>query len=110
MEILRSSGPAQTSANEVLTRRALNRALLARQMLLARETVPAVRAVEHLVGMQAQAPLAPYVGLWTRVEGFRTGDLADRIIGRDLVRIVVMRGTIHLVSADDCRWLRPVVQ
>ncbi|WP_433170625.1 winged helix DNA-binding domain-containing protein [Actinoallomurus sp. CA-150999] len=107
MEILRTSEPA---ANEVLTRRALNRALLARQMLLARESVPAVRAVEHLVGMQAQAPLAPYVGLWTRVEGFRTEDLADRIIGRDLVRIVVMRGTIHLVSADDCRWLRPAVQ
>ncbi|WP_460346259.1 winged helix DNA-binding domain-containing protein [Actinoallomurus acanthiterrae] len=110
MEILRSSEPAQAPANEVLSRRALNRALLARQMLLARETVPAVRAVERLVGMQAQAPLAPYVGLWTRVEGFRTEDLADRIIGRDLVRITLMRGTIHLVSADDCRWVRPLIQ
>jgi Winged helix DNA-binding domain len=113
MEILNSSEPAQSTgpaANEVLSRRALNRALLARQMLLARDTVPAVRAVERLVGMQAQAPLAPYVGLWTRLDGLRTDDVAQAITDRALVRIALMRGTIHLVSATDCLNLRPLMQ
>ncbi|GAA0342712.1 winged helix DNA-binding domain-containing protein [Actinoallomurus spadix] len=113
MEMLRSPEPAPsptTAAEGVLGRRALNRALLARQMLLVRETMPAVRTVEHLIAMQAQAPLAPYVGLWTRLAGFRTEDLADRIEGRDLVRVALIRGTIHLVSAADCLELRPLVQ
>ncbi|MCO5971183.1 winged helix DNA-binding domain-containing protein [Actinoallomurus soli] len=114
MEMLRSPGSAPAAstpaAHRVLGSRALNRALLARQMLLARETLPAVRAVERLVAMQAQAPLAPYVGLWTRLAGFRTDDLAHRINGRDAVRIALIRGTIHLLSADDCRELRPLVQ
>jgi Winged helix DNA-binding domain len=112
MKTLRSPGPAQSraAANEVLGPRALNRALLARQMLLARDTLPVVRAVENLVGMQAQAPLAPYVGLWTRLDGFRADDLAQAINERDLVRIALMRGTIHLVSAADCLRLRPLIQ
>ncbi|MFL6054787.1 MAG: winged helix DNA-binding domain-containing protein [Actinoallomurus sp.] len=113
MEMLRSPEPAPyptAGTSGVLSRQALNRALLVRQMLLARETLSAVTAVERLVAMQAQAPLAPYVGLWTRVAGFRTDDLADRINGRDLVRITLIRGTIHLVSAADCRELRPLVQ
>ncbi|MCO6003798.1 winged helix DNA-binding domain-containing protein [Actinoallomurus purpureus] len=122
MEMLRSSEPAPSPtaaagssprssiSGEVIGRRALNRALLARQTLLAREALPAVRAVDRLVGMQAQAPLAPYVGLWTRLEGFQADDLADRINGRDLVRIALMRGTIHLVSAADCLELRPLLQ
>lgn len=113
MEMLRSPEPAPSPtapAEGVLGRRALNRALLDRQMLLDRETMPAVRAVERLIAMQAQAPLAPYVGLWTRLAGFRTEDLADRIEGRDLVRVALIRGTIHLVSAADCLELRPLVQ
>ncbi|MEV5709863.1 winged helix DNA-binding domain-containing protein [Actinoallomurus sp. NPDC052274] len=113
MAMLRSPGPAPSPAAEaggVLGRRALNRALLARQLLLARETLPAVRAVERLVAMQAQAPLAPYVGLWTRLAGFRTDELADRINGRDLVRSTLIRGTIHLVSPADLLELRPLVQ
>lgn len=87
---------------DVLSRRALNRALLERQLLLRRTTSPALDAVEHLVGMQAQAPTPPYHGLWTRLTGFRPADLADLITGRQVVRIALMRGTVHLVTAGDC--------
>ena len=106
---LRSAGAPQVAC-DVLNRRALNRALLARQMLLQREERSPAQAVAHLVGMQAQAPLAPYVGLWTRLKGLRPGDLADTIKGRELVRIAVMRGTIHLVTAADCLELRRLTQ
>ncbi|WP_432106096.1 winged helix DNA-binding domain-containing protein [Streptomyces sp. bgisy091] len=99
-----------TGDPNVLDRRALNRALLARQLLLERSGVPAVEGVAHLVGMQAQAPNPPYIGLWTRLAGFRVEDLADRVEGRDVVRIALMRGTIHLVTAEDCLALRPVLQ
>ncbi|MEU1215003.1 winged helix DNA-binding domain-containing protein [Streptomyces sp. NPDC005791] len=94
---------------DVLDRRQLNRALLARQLLLERAQTGAVEAVEHLVGMQAQAPDPPYIGLWTRLAGFRAADLSDEVRGRSVVRLVLMRGTIHLVSARDCRRLRPVL-
>jgi hypothetical protein len=95
----------------VLGQRALNRALLARQHLhLRAEQMPAAAMVGHLVGMQAQAPLAPYVGLWTRVAGFRPEELATLVTGREAVRGLLMRGTVHLVLAEDARVLRPVVQ
>ncbi|HEV3494797.1 MAG TPA: crosslink repair DNA glycosylase YcaQ family protein, partial [Actinomycetes bacterium] len=95
---------------EVLDRRALNRATLARQLLLRRAAMPALDAVSHLVGMQAQVPLNPYHGLWSRLEGFRPGELAQLLLDRKVVRIVVMRGTIHLVTAEDCLVLRPLSQ
>ncbi|HEU4536341.1 MAG TPA: winged helix DNA-binding domain-containing protein, partial [Polyangiaceae bacterium] len=90
--------------------RALNRALLERQMLLRRERRSASAAIEHLIGMQAQIPAAPYVGLWTRLEGFRPEQLSELIAGRRAVRIALQRSTIHLVTADDCVALRPVLQ
>jgi hypothetical protein len=95
---------------DVLSPRAINRATLARQLLLARADMSALAAVEHLVGMQAQAPFPPYFGLWSRLKGFDPDELASLLLDRSVVRIVLMRGTVHLVSADDCLGLRPVVQ
>ena len=70
----------------------------------------ALDAVEHLVGMQAQAPFAPYYGLWSRLDGFTGEELSGLLTSRKAVRIVLMRGTIHLVTAKDCHRLRPLVQ
>jgi hypothetical protein len=88
----------------------LNRATLARQLLLRRVAMDPVAAVEHLVGMQSQNPLPPYVGLWSRLAGFTVEQLAEPIADRTLVRLLLMRGTIHLVSARDAHLLRPLVQ
>jgi hypothetical protein len=103
---------------KMLSRRALNRALLDRQKLLRPAALPTasgraarvIAMVEHLVGMQAQAPNPPYYGLWSRLAGFRPGDLAELILDRRVVRIALMRGTIHLVSARDCLAFRPLTQ
>jgi hypothetical protein len=104
---------------EVLSLRAINRALLSRQLLLDRPSLPddprartaqVVQVIEHLVGLQAQAPFPPYYGLHSRLGGFRPGDLATLITDRSVVRIALMRGTIHLVSARDCLPLRRLVQ
>jgi hypothetical protein len=88
-------------AESTISARGLNRATLARQMLLARERVKPVPAIERLAGMQAQWPRPPFVGLWTRLEGFTRDDLLKAIERRDVVRGTFMRGTIHLVSAKD---------
>ena len=99
--------------------RALNRALLARQLLLDRPRLPGagperaaqvIGTIDHLVGLQAQAPFPPYFGLNSRLDGFRPDDLATLLTDRSVVRIALMRGTIHLVSARDCLPLRRLVQ
>ena len=95
-------------AAPTLSRRALNRALLARQGLLAREPLGARAMIERLVGMQAQEPEDPYVGLWSRLEGFAPAHLSDPIASRAAVRGQFMRATIHLLTDRDCLAIHPV--
>ncbi len=94
-------------AGPVLSRRQLNRATLERQLLLGRVPMPAVDAVTHLFGLQAQVPLVPYTTLWNRLEGFEPEQLAAPLRDRVLVRTALMRSTVHLVTADDAVTLRP---
>ncbi|MGH9287297.1 MAG: winged helix DNA-binding domain-containing protein [Acidimicrobiales bacterium] len=95
---------------DVLGGRTLNRTTLARQLLLERSPMPALDAVTHLVGLQAQVPLNPYHALWSRLDGFRPDALSQAMLDRRAVRIVVMRATIHLVTGDDCLVLRSLAQ
>ena len=91
-----------------LDRRALNRALLARQLLLERRDATAAATIERLVGMQGQAPNLPYVGLWARLKGFQTDELSRMIERRTAVRISLMRNTIHLVTTRDALGIKPM--
>jgi Winged helix DNA-binding domain len=95
---------------EVLGRLSLNRALLARQMLLRPIRIPASDAIERLVGMQAQAPNLPYVGLWARLEAFQHEELSQLVRSKRAVRTTLMRNTIHLVTTRDALRLKPLFQ
>lgn len=90
--------------------RALNRATLARQMLLEREAAGVVEAVERLGGLQAQEPKPPFLALWSRLEGFSADALRDALRDGELVRAMMMRATLHTVSAADFAVLRPALQ
>lgn len=94
----------------ILTTRQLNRATLARQMLLSREKTTALDAVERLAGLQAQLARPPFVGLWTRLEGFQRKDLLEPLRGHEIIRATAMRGTLHLMSAADYLALRGALQ
>jgi Winged helix DNA-binding domain len=94
----------------VLSHRTLNRTLLARQHLLERVSMPALQMGEHLLGLQAQEPLPPYLSLWSRLRDFDPTSLSAALEERRCVRLLLMRGTIHLVTPRDALLLRPVVQ
>lgn len=102
--------PRSAAGAPVLTLRQLNRATLARQMLLERQAKTPTKALEHLLGVQAQLPRAMYVGLWSRLRDFRRESLTDLAVKRKVVRATLMRATIHLVTVRDYLALRGLVQ
>ena len=93
-----------------LTLRQINRATLARQMLLARERTPPLRAIERLVALQAQWPRPPFLGLWSRLEGFERAHLTELFTRRTAVRATFLRATIHVVSTRDFLSMRAALQ
>jgi hypothetical protein len=97
-------------STRTLTQRELNRALLARQLLLERQELPADEAIARVGGLQAQASVPPFVGLWTRLAEFEESELQSLIDARRVVRATMMRHTIHFVRAEDYIWLRPTIQ
>ena len=88
-------------ADRILTQRELNRTTLARQLLLRRERLSPARAIERLAGLQAQLPSSPYLALWARLEGFERRALERALMRRGVVKALLMRATMHLVSARD---------
>lgn len=92
----------------VLTRRALNRTLLGRQFLLGRVERTPAEVVEHLVGLQAQEPIDPYVALWTRIADFDPLELSALIEERRAVRMGSLRTTLHLLTTDDALSIAPL--
>jgi hypothetical protein len=97
-------------ANRILGLRELNRATLARQMLLERERLPVPAAIERLVGLQAQLASAPYVGLWTRLRDFSRAALAQLIEDRTVIKATLMRATLHLFTGEDYLRFRATLQ
>jgi hypothetical protein len=93
-----------------LDSRELNRASLARQLLLERSELTVRQALERLVGLQAQTPQTWYVGLWTRLAGYTPEETSGLLAEGGILRMALMRGTIHLTTADDALWLRPLVE
>ncbi len=95
-----------------LSHRQLNRTLLERQHLLRRSALMPHQVVRHLVGLQAQENLPPYLGLAARIDDFDPYAVSDGLADTSLVRLLTLRGTIHLLVADDAlslrRWTQPV--
>ncbi|MGV9827336.1 winged helix DNA-binding domain-containing protein [Gordonia sp. NPDC003429] len=87
-----------------------NRTLLDRQHLLARVDEDAIEVIDRIVGMQSQDPVSAFYALWSRIEGFDPTELDDLLINRDVVRMVLLRGTVFLVDGLDARWIRPLAQ
>ncbi len=91
-----------------LDQRTLNRTLLARQGLIRRDRRPVARVLTELVGLQAQEPQNPFVGLWSRIEGFDPSELDRLLLDRATVRTGLMRTTLHLVMTEDALALQPL--
>jgi hypothetical protein len=88
-------------AERVLTLRELNRATLARQLLLERRKLAPLAAIERLAGLQGQWPPSPYIGLWSRLVDFKRETLERAVLSGEVVKPTVMRGTLHLITARD---------
>jgi Winged helix DNA-binding domain len=99
-----------SSVLRVLTDRVLNRTLLQRQHLMEPVSMPVLDMVDHLLGLQAQDVLPPYLSLRARIRDFEPSSLSDALEKRELVRLLVMRGTIHVLTARDALTLRPFTQ
>lgn len=97
-------------AERILSFRELNRTTLARQMLLSRESGSAPDAVSRLVGLQAQSAMAPFIGLWTRVPGLSREEVAGLVEDKTVLKATMMRGTLHLVTAEDYLRFRSTLQ
>ena len=95
---------------ETLTLRDLNRATLARQLVLVRAALPVSDALGRLVALQAQVPSAPYVALWSRLEGFARGQLTERLLDHSVVKATSMRATLHVLRADDHLYFRSTLE
>jgi len=93
-------------SERVLTLRELNRATLARQLLLERKRLSPTAVIERLVGVQAQWPSAPYVGIWTRTTSFKREALERLLASGAVVKATVMRQTLHLVTPRDYALIR----
>ncbi|WP_210481520.1 winged helix DNA-binding domain-containing protein [Naasia sp. SYSU D00948] len=94
----------------MLTVRALNRTLLRRQQLLERTSMPTLDLVRHLIGLQGQDSLPPYLALAARLDPFDPAELSGAIERGEAVRLLTMRGTVHVLAAEDALVLRPWVQ
>jgi hypothetical protein len=99
-----------SGAGDRLDHRALNRATLARQLLLGRVELPVTEAVARLAGLNAQDVEPPYLTLWARLAGFERDALTRALEDRAVVRGTLLRGTQHLVTADDYLAWRPLLQ
>jgi hypothetical protein len=97
-------------AERILTLRELNRATLARQLLLARTTLAPFEAIKQLAGLQSQLPNPPYIGLWSRVHAFQRDALTQLLEQRQVVRTSMMRRTLHLTTAEDYVRFRPALR
>jgi hypothetical protein len=97
-------------AERVLTLRELNRTVLLRQLLVRRERLPVPRAIERVAALQAQWAPAPYVALWSRLEGFERRTLERALVRGSVVKGLLMRATMHLASARDYAWFDSCVR
>ncbi len=97
-------------AKRILTLRELNRATLARQLLVKRTSLTILDAIKQIAGLQAQLANAPYIGLWSRLHAFQRDDLTRLFEQRLVVRTSMMRRTLHLTTAEDYMHFRPALQ